>query len=124
MAESRAAPTILVVEDDALVRMHGIDILEEAGFAVLEAADADEALSILDALTAVDLLFSDVDMPGSMNGLDLARVVHERWPCVRLVLTSGHHRLDENHLPAEGKFIPKPWAQAALVQQIRELLQA
>lgn len=122
MAESRARPTVLVVEDDALVRMHGIDILEEAGFAALEAADADEALLILDALNVVDLLFSDVDMPGSMNGIDLARVVHERWPCVRVVLTSGHHRLSEGQLPADGKFIPKPWAQTALIQQIRDLL--
>ncbi|MCP1469322.1 CheY-like chemotaxis protein [Sphingobium sp. OAS761] len=124
MAERQAMPTILVVEDDALVRMYGMVVLEEAGFTVLEAADADEALLILDGLIAVDLLFSDIDMPGSMNGLDLACVVHERWPRVRLVLTSGHHRLPEGQLPAQGKFLPKPWAQDVLVRQVRELLHA
>ncbi|MBZ9648511.1 response regulator [Sphingobium sp. 3R8] len=124
MAVDRAVLTVLVVEDDALVRMHGIDILEDAGFAVLEAADADEALVILDGLDDVDLLFSDVDMPGSMSGLDLAHVVHERWPDMPVLLTSGHHRICEAQLPAEGKFVTKPWAQAALVKQIRDLLHA
>jgi two-component system, response regulator PdtaR len=124
VAERQAMPTILVVEDDALVRMHGMVVLEEAGFTVLEAADADEALLILDGLIAVDLLFSDIDMPGSMNGLDLACLVHERWPCMHLMLTSGHHRLTPGQLPAAGKFLPKPWAQDVLVRQVRALLHA
>lgn len=124
MVEHQAIPIILVVEDEALVRMHGMDILEDAGFEVLEAADADEALAILAALDKVDLLFSDVDMPGSMDGLDLARAVHQRWPSMRVLLTSGHHRLGEGQLPVESKFVPKPWAQDVLVQHIRELLRA
>jgi len=124
VAERQAMPTILVVEDDALVRMHGTIVLEDAGFTVLEAADADEALLIMGGLIDVDLLFSDIDMPGSMNGLDLACLVHERWPRVHLVLTSGHHRLAQGRLPAEGKFLPKPWAQDVLVRQVRALLHA
>lgn len=91
MPQDEVKTRILVVEDETLIRMVGAEILEDAGFDVLEAADADEALRILQAHDDVLLLFSDVDMPGSMDGLDLARVVHERWPDIRLLLTSGRH---------------------------------
>ncbi len=114
--------TVLIVEDEALVRMHGADILEEAGFEVLEAGDADEALAILDQRTRVHLLFSDIDMPGQMDGLGLARVVRERWPHIRLLLTLGQHRFDADQLPVSGDFVRKPWAQEALVARIRSLL--
>ncbi|HTU12142.1 MAG TPA: response regulator [Allosphingosinicella sp.] len=111
--------TILIVEDEALVRMHGIDILEEAGFDVLEAADADEALVIL-GNGQVHVLFSDIDMPGSMDGLDLARIVCRRWPEVQLLLTSGHHRLQEADIPGSGKFVRKPWTADSLIGHVRE----
>jgi CheY-like chemotaxis protein len=122
MREAKMSSTILVVEDEMLVRMHGTDILEEAGFSVIEAANADEALAILTGQDAVHLLFSDVDMPGSMDGLALARQVHQRWPNIRLLLTSGHHRLNEDQLPDNGKFLGKPWTHDVLLSRIRELL--
>lgn len=115
---------ILVVEDDTLIRMLGVDILEEAGFEVLEAANADDALAILIEHDEVRLLFSDVDMPGSMNGVDLARLVHERWPRIRLLLTSGHHRLRSSLIPDDGKFVSKPWTADMLVGKVREMLAA
>jgi DNA-binding NtrC family response regulator len=124
MPVSDTPSTVLIVEDEILVRMHGTDILEEAGYVVIEAADADEALEILSRLDGVHLLFSDIDMPGSINGLDLAQLVHERWPHIRLLLTSGHHRLDDNHVPADGRFVGKPWQHEALVGKVRELLAA
>lgn len=122
MKDTDPISTVLIVEDEILVRMYGADLLTEAGFEVIEAGNADEALAILSGLDHVHLLFSDIDMPGSMDGLDLAKIVHERWPHVRLLLTSGHHRLDVAHLPSEGEFVRKPWAQEALIDRIRQLL--
>jgi DNA-binding NtrC family response regulator len=113
--------TVLIVEDEALVRMHGVDLLQDAGFLVLEAADADEALTVLDERAEVQLLFSDIDMPGSMNGLELAAVAYERWPHIHLLVTSGHHRLDNADVPGTGRFIRKPWTADTLLEQINAL---
>lgn len=115
---------ILVVEDDALIRMLGVDILEEAGYEVREAGNADEAMAILSAHDDVRLLFSDIDMPGTMDGVGLARLVHERWPRIRLLLTSGHHRLRSSALPDDGKFVRKPWTADMLIGKVRGLLAA
>lgn len=112
--------TILVVGDEPLVRMHGIDILEEAGFAVIEAGDADEALDILSGGATVQLIFSDIDMPGSMDGLEMAWDVYRRWPCIHLLLTSGHHRPETVKLPMSGVFLPKPWASESLTDLVRD----
>jgi CheY-like chemotaxis protein len=114
--------TVLVVEDELLVRMHGVGILEDAGFIVLEAENADEAVAILDRHDEVRLLFSDVDMPGTMDGLELARMVHQRWPAIRLLLTSGHHHLQNATLPDDGQFVRKPWSEAILVNKVRSVL--
>lgn len=122
MPNANVIATVLVVEDDTLVRMHGTDILEDAGYRVLEAANADEALAILSGQRDVHVLFSDVDMPGSMDGLDLARLVHERWPHIHLLLTSGHHAVQGSDLPDRGKFVRKPWSSEMLVDRIRGFL--
>lgn len=114
--------TIIVVDDEALIRMHGASMLEDAGYSVVEAANADEAIAILEGTTDVRLLFSDVDMPGSMNGVALAEVVHARWPNVRLLLTSGHHHIANAQLPDDGRFIPKPYSQKAVVREVASLL--
>lgn len=114
--------TIIVVDDEALIRMHGASMLEDAGYSVVEAANADEAIAILEGTTDVRLLFSDVDMPGSMNGVALAEVVHARWPNVRLLLTSGHHHIADAQLPDDGRFIPKPYSQKAVVREVNSLL--
>lgn len=122
MAATEGKTTVLVVEDETFVRMHGMDILEDAGFEVLEAGNADEAMTILGQHDDVRLLFSDVDMPGSIDGLELARLVHERWPTIRLLLTSGHHQLQEATLPDSGKFVSKPWSHDVLIQKIQDAL--
>ena len=122
MPQDEVKTRILVVEDETLIRMVGAEILEDAGFDVLEAADADEALRILQAHDDVLLLFSDVDMPGSMDGLDLARVVHERWPDIRLLPTSGRHELTDAEVPDAGQFISKPWMSEKLISHIRDLV--
>lgn len=122
MGSGRQRSAILVVEDETLVRMLGMDVLADAGFDVLEAADADEALTILKSHDDVQLLFSDIDMPGSMDGLELARLVHQRWPEIRLLLTSGHHQLPPEALPDDGRFVRKPWTREVLIEKIRTAL--
>ncbi len=124
MSEARdPAPTIvLLVEDEPLVRMCAADILEDESFDVIEAATAPAALSILEKRDDVTALFTDIDMPGGMNGLELASIVHARWPHIALVVTSGRYRVGADHLPGDGIFIGKPYAAAAPVRIIRELI--
>lgn len=115
---------ILVAEDQILVRMHGCDMLESAGFDVLEAENADEAVALLEQHDDVNLLFSDIDMPGSMDGLELAAVVHDRWPRVGLLITSGHRRPGNQAIPDNGRFIAKPWKEGTVLDEIRSILDA
>lgn len=109
---------ILVVEDDGIVRMVVVDMLEEAGFLVLEADTADAAWRILEGGPRVCALFTDIDMPGSMDGLALAVRVAERWPHIRLVVTSGRHGLRDEDVPDDGRFLSKPYQLSQLVEAI------
>src|SRR5829696_4110887 len=100
---------VLVVEDEPLVRMAAAITLEDEGFEVFEAATARAALAILEKRSGgVDALFTDVDMPGDMNGLELAGIVHHRWPHIALVITSGVVR-KPSVLPERGIFLEKPY---------------
>jgi CheY-like chemotaxis protein len=111
--------TILLVEDEPLVRIFGVDVLEEAGYQVIEAANADLALKVLEAdPRVVSVLVTDVHMPGSLDGCDLARIVEERWPWIRLVVTSGEAKLTSADVPDHGRFIPKPWSDGAIVKAV------
>jgi two-component system, response regulator PdtaR len=123
MTHDATGSVLLVVDDEALIRMHGVATLEDAGFNVLEAANADEAIAILEQAPEIRLMFSDVDMPGSMNGVELATVVNQRWPNIRLLLTSGHHWLADATLPDHGRFISKPYNGETVLRQVGELLQ-
>lgn len=122
MSDPGARAIIMVVEDEALIRMQGVDMLEAAGFDVVEASNADEALSLLNNVPDVQLMFSDVDMPGSMNGVALAEVVHGRWPNIRLLITSGHRHFADSQLPDDGRFVPKPYTRDVVVGQVQDLL--
>ncbi|WP_068090070.1 response regulator [Novosphingobium rosa] len=122
MPKEALKTTVLVVEDEILVRLYGMDILEDAGFSVLEAGNADEAINLLQEHDHVNLLFSDIDMPGSMNGLELAKFVRDRWPSIKLLLTSGHRHPAPEELPDEGRFVRKPWREDALMEKIRAML--
>ena len=112
---------VLIVEDEPFVRLTGADLLAEAGFEVLEAGNADEALRILEATPEVRVVFSDVDMPGSLDGLDLARNICRRWPSIGIVLTSGH-RIRAEIIPRESRFLPKPYDGPVLVRHIEEMM--
>ncbi len=115
-------PVVLVVEDEPLIRMLASDIMEDAGFEVIEAATARSALAIMEKRSGqVDALFTDVDMPGDMNGLELAGIVHHRWTHVALVVTSGVVRVSGS-LPGGGVFLAKPYTSSAPVQIIRKLI--
>lgn len=108
---------VLVVEDEGLLRMLAVDILEDTGFTVVPVATADEAWPILESRDDIGVLFSDVNMPGSMDGLTLAARVAERWPHIRLVLTSGRSGLSRDEVPDNGRFVQKPY-------RLRDLLHA
>lgn len=112
--------TVLLVEDDDLVRLFNAELLEDAGFSVIEAEHARDALEKLDRHPEVQVLFSDVDMPPGPDGLALAREVNQRRPDVGLVLTSGQARLRDADLPDAGRFIPKPFRPDAVVRLIEQ----
>jgi two-component system, response regulator PdtaR len=116
---------VLVVEDQPLVRMTAADELEEAGFRVLEAANADEALEVLEAHAGiVQVLFTDIDMPGSMDGMELAEEVYRRWPHILLLVSSGYARPHPDEIPDHGQFVPKPYIGATLVRHITDMMQS
>ena len=100
---------VLVVEDEALVRMHAADMITDAGYDVIEACNADEAIRILEARNDIRFIFTDIDMPGSMDGLKLAHAVRNRWPPVKIIVTSGHRSPSKNDLPPGGLFLSKPY---------------
>jgi CheY-like chemotaxis protein len=102
-------PAVLVVEDEDLLRMDLVETLEEAGFRTFEAASAEGAIRILEANPQIELLFTDVHMPGSMDGAKLAHYVRGRWPPVRIVVTSGNWLPEPGALPEGADFIPKPY---------------
>jgi two-component system, response regulator PdtaR len=100
---------VLVVDDEALVRMNAVDMIEHAGHQVIEAANADEAIRILESRFDIEIVFSDVTMPGSMDGLRLLHLIRHRWPPIRLILASGKS-LPEGAKPPEGSvFLCKPY---------------
>lgn len=99
---------VLVVEDEPLIRMGLVADLEHAGYAVLEAANADEALSVLETEIGIATLITDIEMPGSMNGLGLARSVSQRWPDLDIVVMSGRFSPGPDELPEGAQFLSKP----------------
>ncbi len=116
--------TVLIVDDEDLVRMVGSDILQEGGFRVVEAADATEALRCLESGTEVLLLFTDVNMPGTPDGLGLAKLVSDRWPQVKILVASGNVRPGPGDLPREGLFLSKPYRADDLLAMVDALLAA
>lgn len=108
--------TVLVVEDEPLVRLDIVDQLAGEGYHVLEAANADQAIQVLEANPEIRLLFTDIDMPGSMDGLKLANAVRGRWP------PSGHRMVEITDLPDGSVFFSKPYRHSEVMQSMLELL--
>ena len=118
------APVILIVEDEFLLRLDSAQTIESAGFEVIQAANADEAIAILKARSDIHVVFTDIQMPGSMDGLKLARFVRDRWPPIKIVATSGHVTVDQDDLPDGSVFLPKPYRGAHVVATLREMTSA
>jgi CheY-like chemotaxis protein len=121
MANTVSVFVILIVEDDSLVRWNAADMFEEAGFKVLQAASADEAIVLLETRSDITVVFTDIDMPGSMNGIKLAHAVRGRWPPIKIIATSGHFKVGDGDLPTGGRFIQKPYSSSQVVRIIHEL---
>ena len=115
-------PVVLVVEDEPLLRMLAVEVVEEAGFIAIEARDADEAVVLLESRTDITLLFTGINMPGSMDGLKLAHAVRDRWPPIKILLVSGQVRFQPSELPSNSCFVGKPYQVSALVEELRSLV--
>ena len=113
---------ILVVEDEALIRMGAVQMLEEAGFDVIEAWNAHEAMEVLEKRADIRVVFTDINMPGSWDGMRLARMIRDRWPPIHLIVTSGLVSPGLDDLPSGGRFIRKPYEPAHVIATLRELL--
>ena len=112
--------TVLVVEDEVFVRIVAADMLEESGFKVLEAGDAAEALDLIAAHNEIAILFTDVNMPGEMDGVALAAEVVRRHPEIKVVVTSGRQWIGDQDLPDNGRFLKKPYGRAELTAIVRD----
>ncbi len=113
---------ILVVEDEMLLRMRAVDMVEDAGYTPVEAVDADEAVAILESRSDIALLLTDIQMPGSMDGLKLAHTVRERWPPIRIILVSGQLKLANIDIPADSRFFGKPIEAGEMIAQMRTMI--
>ena len=120
---SRAkTPAVLIVEDEPLVRLCAVETVEGAGFEVIEAANADEAIRILESRSDIRVVFTDLHMPGSMDGLKLAHAVRNRWPPIELILTSGKARIEPDDLPERSMFFPRPYDPADIAEAMHRFV--
>jgi two-component sensor histidine kinase/CheY-like chemotaxis protein len=113
---------VLVVEDEMVLRMRAVDIVEDAGFRSVEANSADQALSILESRSDIALLFTDIQMPGSIDGLKLAHAVHDRWPAIKIILVSGQVKLSDADKPIDSRFFGKPLEMKRMVAELQEMI--
>jgi CheY-like chemotaxis protein len=114
--------TVLVVEDDEVLRMCAAEVVADAGFTPVEAANADEAVAILESRSGIALVFTDIQMPGSMDGLGLARTVHDRWPAIKIILVSGRVELSERERPVNSRFFQKPFAMKQMIEGLQDMI--
>jgi two-component sensor histidine kinase/FixJ family two-component response regulator len=113
---------VLVVEDEMVLRMRAVDIVEDAGFTAIEAINADQAISILESRSDVSLLFTDIQMPGTMDGLKLAHAVHHRWPAIKIILVSGQVNPSNAEKPAESRFFGKPLEVKRMITELQDMV--
>jgi DNA-binding NtrC family response regulator len=116
-----AAKTTVLVEDETLLRMNTVDELTDQGLNVMEAANAKEAIAIFRSGQRFECLFTDVDMPGDVDGLELAELVKTAWPPIEIIVTSGHRNVPRDGLPPRGVFVGKPYSLEAVGDLIRRL---
>lgn len=122
MTLSGSPPKVLVVEDEFMLRMRAVDIVQDAGFIPIEAISADEAIAILEARDDISMLFTDIQMPGSMDGLKLAHTTHTRWPQIKIILVSGQIAVLEEDKPEDSRFFPKPLEIQQMILELQEMI--
>jgi CheY-like chemotaxis protein len=122
LSRSAAPPVVLIVEDEMLLRMRAVDMVEAAGYASVEAIDADEAVVILQSRDDIALLFTDIQLPGSIEGLKLARTVRERWPPIKIILVSGQFKPSSSDIPANSRFFEKPLKADKMIAEIKGMI--
>src|SRR3954469_3440629 len=123
-AGSTEVPNVLIVEDEMMLRMRAVDIVEDAGFCPVQAVNADEAISILEARSDISLLFTDIQMPGSMDGLKLAHAVHDRWPGIKIILVSGQVTPSDAEKPEDSRFFGKPLSVEKMIAELQAMVGA
>ena len=117
-----AADIILIVEDSTLILMNAVSMFRDAGYQTLEAKCADEAIVILESRNDIGLVFTDVNMPGTMDGIKLAAYIRQRWPPIHLLVASGKAIAEESEMPAGVSFFQKPYAMESIIEAARALL--
>jgi CheY-like chemotaxis protein len=115
-------PVVLIVEDDFLIRMGAVDMVQGGGFDVVEAANADEAILILEDRIDITVVFTDVQMPGSMDGLKLANAIRRRWPPIKVIATSGRIKVSADDLPPGSRFLTKPYSAREAIRMLRDVV--
>jgi CheY-like chemotaxis protein len=121
---ARCEGVVLVVEDHPLVRRSVLEVMIEAGFETVEASSAAEAIRILEARPDIHFVFTDAEMPGTMDGIELAHYIRNRWPPVRLIVVSGKALVDPPELPPGAKFFAKPYRETSIVEAMTGMLSA
>jgi CheY-like chemotaxis protein len=113
---------VLIVDDEMMLRMLAVDMVEDAGYTPVEAVDADEAVAILESRSDIALMCTDIQMPGSMDGLGLARTVHERWPLIKIIVVSGQLDPSRVDLPPGSRFFGKPLQAGQMIAEIHSMI--
>ena len=113
---------VLIVEDETLIRMNSVDMIREFGFGVVEASNADEAVFLLESVPEIRAGFTDIQMPGAMDGLRLAATIRDRWPPVGLLITSGKVRPSMEDMPRGARFMAKPYSSWQLKENLQSLM--
>lgn len=119
---SSVPAVVLVVEDEMLLRMRAVDMVEDAGYTPVEAIDADEAVKILESRSDIALMFTDIQMPGSMDGLGLAHAVHERWPPIKIIVVSGALKAPDIDIPTNSRFFGKPLEAKEMIAEMQNMI--
>jgi DNA-binding response OmpR family regulator len=122
-ANAGRATFVLLVEDEVLLRMHAADFLEEEGFIVIESTNGEHASTVIRNHPNIHVLFTDVHLPGSLNGVELAHLARQRWPSIAILIVSGRAQPQEVAMPAGSRFLEKPYAADIVLRHIREILE-
>lgn len=119
MGVGKVRPVVLVVEDEAMIRMGATALVEDLGYEFYEASNADDAIELLEQNPQITIVFTDIQMAGSMDGLELAAYARKRWPPLKFIIVSGNHVANSAEMPEGAQFFSKPYSASAIGEAIR-----